>query len=93
MMTRPLHQRDYAVLVKVLRDHRIELGVTQVQLAERLQVDQSLVSKVERRERRIDLAELRRVCIALGVPLTDFVARFELALAGQPVRSPDDEKP
>ena len=91
-MPRPLHDREYAVLVHVLRDLRVERGVTQVELAERLHVDQSLVSKVERRERRIDVAELRRVCVALGVPLNDFVARFELALAGQPERSPDDEK-
>ena len=94
MVPRPLHDREYAVLVQVLRDLRLERGVTQVELAERLKVDQSLVSKVERRERRLDVAELRRVCVALGVPLIDFVARFERALAAEPERSPqDDPKP
>ncbi len=81
MVPYPLHDHEYSVFVQILRDLRLELGVTQVQLAERLHVDQSLVSKVERRERRLDVAELRRVCVALGVPLTDFVARFERALA------------
>lgn len=80
MHPRPLHDDDYAVLVRLLRDIRREVGVTQVELAKRLKVDQSLVSKVERQERRIDVSELRLVCIALGVPLADFVSRFEAAL-------------
>ncbi len=91
MVLRPLHDREYAVLVQVLRDLRLERGVTQVELADRLKVDQSLVSKVERRERRLDVAELRRVCVALGITLTDFVARFERALALEPERSPPDD--
>lgn len=83
MVLRPLHDRDYGVLAQLLRDVRVERGLTQVELAERLGVDQSLVSKVERRERRLDVAELRRVCAALGIPLTEFVARFERAVAAQ----------
>lgn len=82
MHIRPLHDRDYDILVQLLRDIRVERGVTQVELAQRLGVDQSLVSKVERCERRLDVAELRRVCMVLGVPLNEFVARFERALAG-----------
>jgi len=49
-------------------------------LAARLGVEQSLVSKVERRERRLDVAELRAFCAALGIGLSDFVSRFEAAL-------------
>lgn len=93
MVPRPLHDRDYGVLVQLLRDVRVERGLTQVELAERLGVDQSLVSKVERRERRLDVAELRRVCVALGVPLTDFVTRFERALGSEPQQSRHDEDP
>lgn len=91
MVPYPLHDPEYSVFVQILRDLRLELGVTQVQLAERLHVDQSLVSKVERRERRLDVAELRRVCVALGVPLTDFVARFERALALESTGSRQNE--
>lgn len=83
MVPRPLHDRDYGILVQLLRDVRLERGLTQVELAERLGVDQSLVSKVERRERRVDAAELRRVCEALGIPLTEFVERFERAVSAQ----------
>jgi transcriptional regulator with XRE-family HTH domain len=83
MVLRPLHERDYRVFVQLLRDVRVERGLTQVELAAILGVDQSLVSKVERRERRLDIAELRRVCAALSIPLTEFVERFELALTAQ----------
>lgn len=89
MMPRPLHDDDYAKLVLLLRDVRKEAGVTQVDLARRLGIDQSLVSKVERQERRLDVAELRRVCIALGIPLSEFVARFEAAVATHITEKPD----
>lgn len=95
MVPRPLHDREYRVLVRLLRELRVEKGVTQVELAARLKIDQSLVSKVERRERRLDIAELRRVCVALGVPLAEFVERFERALAAKPASEPggSDEDP
>ena len=78
--SRPLHDSEYAVAVEVLRDLRAEQGVTQEDLAERLGVDQSVISKIERRQRRVDIAELRRLCGALKIPLSRFVERFERAL-------------
>lgn len=77
MASRPLHDPEYAVVVQVLRDLRHECGFSQVELAQRLGVDQSFVSKVERKERRLDVAELRRACLALGTSLGDFVERLE----------------
>jgi transcriptional regulator with XRE-family HTH domain len=81
MVSHPLHDPEYQVLVRVLKALRNELGVTQVELARRLDVEQSLISKAERRERRLDVVELRRVCIALGIQLSDFVERFEHELS------------
>ncbi len=80
MVSRPLHDHDYALVVELLHEMRRRSGLTQVALAKRLGVDQSLVSKVERKERRLDVAELRRVCTALGVSLGEFVERFESAI-------------
>ena len=57
-----------------LRRHR---QLTQVELAERLNEPQSFVSKYESGERRLDVLELREVCAALGISLTDFVGRLE----------------
>jgi transcriptional regulator with XRE-family HTH domain len=69
--------REYALLCKLLREQRETAGITQVELAERLGETQSYVSKVERGERRLDLVQLGYFCKAIGIHLTDFVARFE----------------
>jgi len=64
-------------LQTLLRETRETAGVTQAELARRLNVPQSFVSKIESGERRIDLVELQAVCAALNTSLTDFVTRFE----------------
>ena len=64
-------------LQTLLRSLRQEAQLTQVQLAEKLEQPQSFVSKYEAGERRLDVMELRQVCLALGISLGDFVKRFE----------------
>jgi transcriptional regulator with XRE-family HTH domain len=48
-----------------------------VDLARKLNQSQSFVSKYESGERRLDLLELRSICAAVGIPLTEFVRRFD----------------
>jgi len=79
-MEKSTFTREYAVLRSVLRKHRRDAGITQVQLAAALGETQSFVSKCERGERRLDLVQLRTFCEAIGVKLKDFVAEFEAAL-------------
>jgi len=61
----------------LLREIRADAEITQAKLAARLGVPQSVVSKYESGERRLDVLELRQVCRALGVSLADFVRRLE----------------
>ena len=61
----------------MLRARRHYIGLRQLDLAERLDVSQTIVSKYEQGERRLDLIELRQVCEALGTNLVDFVTEFE----------------
>jgi transcriptional regulator with XRE-family HTH domain len=68
------------ILVDLLRTVRQEQKVTQVELAKKLAVPQSRISKVEVGERRMDLIELRAWCEALGIALSRFVQRFEKAI-------------
>jgi ribosome-binding protein aMBF1 (putative translation factor) len=68
---------EYKKLQSLLRAVRTEAGVTQLELAAKLGVPQSVVSKYESGERRLDIVELRLVCHALGLPLVDFVRRLE----------------
>lgn len=79
-MQKSVHNPEYAVFLSLLRRARMEAGLSQVDLAERLQETQSFVSKCERGERRIDIIELRLFCSAIGVTLTEFTARIEREL-------------
>ncbi|MBC5801004.1 MAG: helix-turn-helix transcriptional regulator [Candidatus Eremiobacteraeota bacterium] len=73
-------ERQATVLRQELRQLRNEQGVTQTELAERLGQPQSYVSKYESGERRLDLPEIRVICVALNVPLRTLIERFESAL-------------
>jgi len=72
-----IHSESQHALRQVLRSVRTDAGLTQQQLADRLDVPQSFVSKYESGERRLDLVELREICKALGIPLSAFIKRFE----------------
>ena len=61
----------------LLRQIRQEAGLTQVQLAGRLDIPQTWISNYERGERKLDVLELRQVCKALGIRFLDFMARLE----------------
>jgi transcriptional regulator with XRE-family HTH domain len=67
-------------LVSLLREIRIEAGLTQMELAERIERDQTFVSKYESGQRRLDVLELREICQSVGVTLEEFVRRLEKAL-------------
>ena len=60
----------------MLRALRIEKGLTQVDLAARLGLPQSYVSKYETGERRVDFVETSLICDALGIGIESFAARF-----------------
>lgn len=49
----------------------------QHELAQRLQVSQSFVSKVECGERRLDLVELQLYIESMGVTLIDFINEYQ----------------
>jgi len=71
--------RDRRKLQKLLKAVREEADLTQVQVAERLGVPQSFVSKYESGERRLELSEIDAICGAIGLPLTEFVRRYQKA--------------
>jgi transcriptional regulator with XRE-family HTH domain len=68
-------ERDH--FLSLLRQMRLDAGLRQADLARKLRQPQSFVSKYESGERRIDILELREICSALGVSLTEFVRRLE----------------
>ena len=72
---KPTHDRER--LAEMLRKLRTDAGMRQVDLAAKLGEPQSYVSRFESGEQRLDLLELRAVCSAFGISLSNFVERFE----------------
>lgn len=62
---------DYINIISVLRAIRISKNITQAEMAKLLNTTQSFVSKVENRERRLDVIELLSWIDALGVSVSD----------------------
>lgn len=78
-MLKGLHKEQYKVMLEQLFRLRIGAGLRQVDLAEKMNVPQSFISKVESGERRIDLIELKGFCEAMGSTLQEFINEFEKA--------------
>lgn len=68
------------LLQKHLKETRIAAGLTQIELAKKLGLRQSFVSKYESGERRLDLVEISEICSALDIPLSQFVKKFESSM-------------
>jgi len=66
-----------AKLFTLLKKNRQDRGIRQVELAEKLGVPQSFISKYESGDRRLDVLELRQVCDALGISLQEFIQELE----------------
>lgn len=62
-----LHTEENRNLMVALTEARQAAGLSQYQLADRLNVDQSYVSKYEGCRRRLDVIEFLRVVAAIGV--------------------------
>lgn len=76
-MEKSIISTDYRLFLDFLKKTREDVGVTQIQIAKKLKITQSQVSKIERGERRLDFIELRRWLRALKIPVIDFVTGFE----------------
>ena len=72
-----VQQEKLQTLLKQIRQDR---GIRQVELAEKLGVPQSFVSKYESGDRRLDVLELRQVCDAIGISLQKFIQELENSL-------------
>jgi transcriptional regulator with XRE-family HTH domain len=67
-------------LVSLLREMRVEAGLTQTDLAARIEREQTFVSRYESGQRRLDILEVREICQAIGITIEEFVRRLEKAL-------------
>lgn len=67
-------QRTVEILLKELR---VKSGLRQVDVADALGIQQSMVSKYEVGERRLDILEVRELCRIFGISLCHFIEILE----------------
>ncbi len=70
--------KQYEKLLDVLKQARIDAGLTQTEVGKKFGAHASFVSKCESGERRIDVIELNFFCKLYGLSLADFVKRLSL---------------
>ncbi|CRY54667.1 MULTISPECIES: helix-turn-helix domain-containing protein [Yersinia] len=62
-----IYSEEYQQVIKILRQTRIEQGISQQHLAKVLNRPQSFVAKVESGERRLDFVELIHIARLLSI--------------------------
>ncbi len=72
-MVKSQHSRTYQRLLRALREACENAGLTQMDVADKLGVYASYVSKCESGERRVDVVELADFCRLYGVSLAAFL--------------------
>lgn len=66
-MANKLWDQRRKALTEILKQLRVEAGITQIDMAKRLEKPQSYVSKYESGERKLDFVEVMDICEALVV--------------------------
>jgi transcriptional regulator with XRE-family HTH domain len=72
-----LNKREHRILLEQIYRLRMASGMRQNDLAKKLNVPQSFISKIENGERRLDIIELREICNCLDTNLLEFVSELE----------------
>ena len=80
-MKKSLHTSENNILLSLLRQVRQDAGLTQAEMAARLGVNQSWISYYERGSRKLDMLQVRQICVAAGIPLAQFAAMLDKAIS------------
>ena len=72
-MTKSIYTKEYRKVIEKLKKARQEAGLTQVEVARKLNKPQSYISKIERGERRLDIIELKRIAVIYKKPVDYFL--------------------
>jgi transcriptional regulator with XRE-family HTH domain len=83
-----LHTPEYAALVALLRDLRLEAGLSQAETAEKVDRPQTWLSALEVGGRGLDILHVRELVAVYGLDFPDFAMRLEATIKAQPYRPP-----
>ena len=70
-----IYTDEYIYIISTLRSIRISKNITQAEMAKLLNVTQSFVSKVENRDRRLDVVEFLSWIEALNITIQDVLPK------------------
>jgi len=59
-MSKSVYTKDYKAIINRLKQARVDIGLSQQAVADKLGKPQSYVSKIESGERRLDVAEAKK---------------------------------
>ncbi len=76
-MRSPLHSEKYKLFLEELNALREKAGISQMELADRMQIGQDIVSRCESGRRRVDVFELALWTHACGTSLEAFVKKLD----------------
>ena len=71
------YEKSYNYFVERLKQARKEAGLTQLEVADRLETTQTYISKYERGALRLDIIQLLDFAKLYGKPITYFVEGIE----------------
>ncbi|MBN8886820.1 MAG: helix-turn-helix transcriptional regulator [Rudaea sp.] len=75
-----IYSTEHAQLIDILREWRLEVGLSQSEVAKRLKRPQTYVSAIEVGRQSVTVFQLRDLCRVYGRTLAQFVAELEKRL-------------
>jgi transcriptional regulator with XRE-family HTH domain len=72
-MNKDVYEAEYQEIIQRLRLARVEAGLSQQAVAEKMSKPQSYVSKIESGERRLDVAEIKKFAEIYKKPISHFI--------------------
>ncbi len=81
-MSKIVKTKNYDIFVKIIKMARLKSEMTQVELAKKLKVQQSFISKYENNERKLDVLEFIKICQIISIRPTDIIREFLNETAG-----------
>ncbi len=72
-MNKSVYTKDYKEIIERLKTARIDAGLAQQEVADKLGKPQSYISKIESGERRLDVAEMKKFAAIYNKPANYFI--------------------
>lgn len=73
-MANPARSDEYKVLLLRLKKARVDAGLSQAEVAEKLGKHQSYISKVESGERRLDVIEVKKIAAVYKIDVSELIS-------------------